>query len=101
VSDCSNFQILHSVRFRVNCLIILYLFRYSERLLLSELHFAFKVNSFINLCSMVSKESMAYYVNHQSSVSCTLLNALKAFDRLKYCKLFKLLISRQVLPLIN
>jgi len=45
---------------------------------------------------MIVKESIAYYLHNSSSVLCTFLNALKAFDRVHYCKLFKLLISRQV-----
>ena len=45
---------------------------------------------------MVMKESLAYYVNDDISVFCTLLDASKAFDRLHYCKSFRLLIDRQV-----
>jgi len=41
---------------------------------------------------------MTYYVNHQSSIFCTFLDDSKSFHRLKYCKLFKLLVSRQVPP---
>jgi len=50
---------------------------------------------------MVLKESISYYVHHQSSVFCTFLDAFKAFDRVRYCKLFRLLVSRQVPALIN
>lgn len=70
--------------------------RYSSLLLSSELQFGFKAKSSTNLCSMVLKESIAYYVKNQSSVFCTFLDATKAFDRLHYCKLFRLLISRRV-----
>ena len=45
---------------------------------------------------MVMKESIAYYLNNNSSVSCTFLDATKTFDRVHYCKLFKLFISRRV-----
>jgi Reverse transcriptase (RNA-dependent DNA polymerase) len=45
---------------------------------------------------MVLKESLSYYAHHQSSVFCTFLDASKAFDRVRYCKLFRLLVSRQV-----
>lgn len=45
---------------------------------------------------MILKESISYYVHNQSSVFCTFLDASKAFDRLHYCKLFKLLLEREV-----
>jgi len=45
---------------------------------------------------MVMKKSSAYYVNNGSSVYCTFLDALKAFDRVEYSKLFRLLLKRQL-----
>lgn len=76
------------------------LFRYGDKLSSTELQFGFKAKSSTNLCSMVLKESLSYYVHHQSSVFCTFLDASKAFDRVRYCKLFRVLVSRQVPPLI-
>ena len=70
--------------------------RCSKILASSELQFGFKAKCSTNLCSMIMKESIAYYVHNNSSVLCTFLDASKAFDRVQYCKLFKLLISRQV-----
>jgi hypothetical protein len=49
---------------------------------------------------MVLKESISYYTHHQSTVFCTFLDATKAFDRVRYCKLFRLLVNRQVPALI-
>ena len=37
-----------------------------------------------------------YYVNNGNSVYCTFLDASKAFDRVEYSKLFRLLIKRQI-----
>jgi hypothetical protein len=45
---------------------------------------------------MVLKEAIAYYVQHDSSVYCTMLDATKAFDRVNYCKLFRLLVGRKI-----
>jgi len=45
---------------------------------------------------MVLKEVVSYYVQHQSPVFCTFLDANKAFDIIKYCKLFKLLLQRHL-----
>ena len=44
------------------------------------------------------KEAISYYINNGSSVFCTLLDATKAFDRVEYVKLFKLLIVRDIPP---
>lgn len=74
--------------------------RYGDRLSSSELQFGFKAKSSTNLCSMVLKESLSYYAHHQSSVFCTFLDASKAFDRVRYCKLFRVLVTRQVPALI-
>jgi len=96
VTDSNNFRgiMLSSIFVKLFDNIVLY--RYGDFLSSSELQFGFKAKSSTNLCSMVLKESLAYYVNNQSSVFCTFLDASKAFDRMRYCKLFKLLISRQV-----
>ena len=45
---------------------------------------------------MVLKEAIAYYVNNGSTVYCTMLDATKAFDRVEYCKLFRLLVVREL-----
>ena len=44
------------------------------------------------------KETIAYYVNNGSTVYCTILDATKAFDWVKYGKLFWLLASRDLPP---
>jgi len=66
MSDSSNFRgiTLSSIYGKLFDNIVL--FRYGERLLRSELQFGFKAKSSTNLCSMVFKEFMVYYVNHQS-----------------------------------
>jgi len=68
------------------------LFRYGSNLMSSELQFGFKAKSSTSLCSMVLKETMSYYINDQSPVFCMCLDASKAFHRVEYCKLFRLLI---------
>ena len=50
------------------------------------------------MCTMVLKEAIAYYVNNSNSVFCTLLDATKAFDRVEYVKMFKLLFDRKLPP---
>ena len=70
--------------------------RYSAKLMTYELQFGFKARSSTNMCTMVLKEAIAYYSKNQSSVFCTFLDASKAFDRVRYCKLFDLLIKRNL-----
>lgn len=70
--------------------------RYQDQLASCDLQFGFKRNSSTNLCSMVLKETLTYYVNNHSPVYCTFLDASKAFDRINYCKLFELLMKRNI-----
>jgi hypothetical protein len=42
------------------------------------------------------KETIAYYTNNNSNVYYVFLDAMKAFDKVEYCRLFKLLISRNI-----
>jgi hypothetical protein len=72
------------------------LHRYQNQLASCDLQFGFKRNSSTNLCSMVLKETLSYYVNNQTPVFCTFLDASKAFDRIHYGKLFDLLIKRNL-----
>ena len=53
-----------------------------------------------SMCTSLIKEVISYYNSNCSSVYCTLLDATKAFDRVNYCKLFKLLIDHRQPPLI-
>jgi len=48
------------------------------------------------MCSLVVKETIAYYNAHRSNVYCTMLDATKVFDRVQYCKLFRKLIDRNI-----
>jgi hypothetical protein len=52
------------------------------------------------MCTMVVKEVISRYMYRDSSVFCTFLDASKAFDKVHYCKLFSLLLSRNIPTLI-
>ena len=68
------------------------------KLCTSDLQFGFKRHHSTNMCTMVLKEAISYYVNNGSSVIGTLLDATKAFYRVKYVKLFELLMVRDISP---
>jgi len=73
--------------------------RYHVQLMSCDRQFGFKSKSSTHLCSMVLKETVAYYVQNRNPVFCTFLDSTKAFDRVNYCKIFKLLVKRE-LPLL-
>ena len=72
------------------------LHRYIPLLISSEYQFGFKRKCSTNLCSMILKESINYYLNSDSTVFVSFLDASKAFDRINYCKLFRLLFKRNL-----
>jgi hypothetical protein len=74
--------------------------RYASLLATSDLQFGFKRKRSTAMCTMVVKEVTSYYMNHDSSVFCTFLDASKAFDKVHYCKLFSLLLARNIPALI-
>ena len=53
-----------------------------------------------NQCTFVVNEVLQYYANNNSNTLLTLIDASKAFDRVHYIKLFKLLISRNICPIV-
>ena len=96
MADSSNFRgiALSPIFCKIFDNIVLKL--YNDKLMSSELQFCFKAKRSTNTCSMILKETIANYNSHQSSVYCSFLDATKAFDKVHYCKLFKLLIKRQL-----
>jgi hypothetical protein len=45
---------------------------------------------------MIVKETIAYYTNNTSNVYRVFLDATKAFDKVEYCRLSILLLSRNI-----
>jgi len=84
VTDSSNYRgtALSSIFGKVFDLI--FLDKYSNCLCTSELQFGFKAGHSTDMCSMVLKETLAYYVVDGGSTFCTFLDATKAFDRIDF-----------------
>ena len=66
----------------------------------SDYQFGFKEQHSTVQCSFVVNEVVQHYVSNDSTVYACLLDATKAFDRIAYCKLFRLLLDRSVCPVI-
>ena len=66
----------------------------------SELQFGFKKCHSTVTCSFVVQETIAYYNSRETDVYNVLLDASKAFDRVHFMKLFKLLAKRDVCPVL-
>ena len=75
--------------------------RYREKLLTSELQFAFKALHSTSMCTTVVKEVCNYYRARSTNVYICMLDASKAFDRVHYGKLFNLLRQRNLPPTIT
>ncbi len=65
----------------------------------SDLQFAYKSRHSTVMCHNVVKETINYYLNSGSEIYSCMLDASKAFDRLRYDKLFELLIKQDFPPI--
>jgi retron-type reverse transcriptase len=66
----------------------------------SDYQFGFKAKHSTAQCSFVVNEVVQHYVNGQNPVYACLLDASKAFDRIAYCRLFRVLVEKSMCPLI-
>ena len=96
ISDISNYRAiaLGSVVGKVLDNVIL--FKNIDYLCTSELQFGFKPNHSTTQCSFVLQEVIDLYKRNDSSLYLILLDASQAFDRVQYCKLFDIMLKRNV-----
>lgn len=66
----------------------------------SHYQFGFKQRHSTAQCSFVVNEVVQHYVNSGSTVYACLLDASKAFDRIAYCTLFDVLLTKGICPVI-
>jgi hypothetical protein len=74
--------------------------KYRTLLVSSDLQFAYKERHSTILCHGVLKEIIHHYNDNNSDVYCCFLDASKAFDRVRYDKLFTILLERNLPPII-
>jgi hypothetical protein len=100
MNDSSNYRgiALISSLAKINELIIKT--RYHKLLCTSNFQFSYKKNHSTITCFNVVKETINYYVKNHSNVYCCMLDASKAFDRLRYDLLFDILKKRGIPPII-
>ena len=72
------------------------LLKYANCLKTSNLQFAYKERHSTAMCTLALKEVAKYYTSRRGRVYCCLLDATKAFDRVRFDKLFEILIERNV-----
>ncbi len=73
---------------------IIMLNKSGAKLKTSDLQFAYEAGMSTATCSTVLKEVVQYYKSNGSPVYGCVLDASKAFDRIKYDKLFEILLER-------
>lgn len=66
----------------------------------SEMQFGFKAEHSTTMCTYVLNETINYYNEGGSNVHAVFLDASKAFDKVHYVKLFRLLLSKGMCPIV-
>ncbi len=75
---------------------IIMIMKYCRLLNTSEMQYAFKKDHSTVMYTMVLKEVINYYLNNKSDVYTCFIDTTKAFDHIRYDKLFQILIKRGV-----
>ena len=96
IADSTNYRGISLCSIFVKLFDLIFLDKFSSALTTSELQFGFKANHSTTMCSMVLKETLAYYSVDGGTAFCTFLDATKAFDRVDYCKIFRELLKRDI-----
>jgi Reverse transcriptase (RNA-dependent DNA polymerase) len=95
-SDSTNYRgiALSSISGKIFYLYVLS--RYESCLSTSNFQFRFKRGHSTSMCTTILKETIDYYWTNGNDFYCTTLDAIKAFDRVQYCKLIRLLLIKKL-----
>ncbi len=87
------------------CVLFLKIFEYcllisnKDKLLVSNLQFAYNADYSTSQCTWLAKEVITHYKNNESNVYTCLLDCSKAFDKIKHDVRFKKLYDKGLSPL--
>ncbi len=84
----------------VNVIYIVMLMMYSHLLNTTDIQYVFKKGHSTVMCTLVLKEVINYYLNNNSDAYTCFIDATKAFDHIRYDKLFQILIDRGMPALV-
>ncbi len=95
LSNSDNFRAIILSSILCKSLDVVVLTKESDNLCSSNLQFSFKPGASTSLCTSMVQETISYYVNNVSNEHSLILDASKAFDHVKYCKHFKILLEKK------
>ena len=97
-SDSDNYRGISLSTVISKLLEIIILNRIKTYLTLNDRQFGFRENHSTGLCASMLNQTVQYYLHGGSNVYIAFLDASKAFDRVKYSKLFECLLDRGLCP---
>ena len=100
LNDSDNYRVIASSSILGKLLDWVILLSCDKALCSNDSRFGFKSKHSTSQCTFVVKETVQYYLHGGSIVHGMLLEASKAFDRVHFIKLFRLLLSRGLCPAI-
>lgn len=100
LGDSGNFRAITLGSIIGKVLDYVFMKREEGNLQTNDLQFGFKAGLSTTLCTAMVKETVSYFNHEGSNVYGLLLDASKAFDRVNYVKLFDIMLSKGVCPMI-
>ncbi len=100
LNDSNNYRAIALSSILGKLLDHLILVKYDNIFNTCDMQYGFKKQHGTTQCTFVVNEIIQYYLNNDSNVYVTLLDASRAFDRVNYVKLFRVLIKHKLCPVI-